>query len=567
MVKYRILHVDDDENNLEIFKLKFRDRFSIVSCLSPSEAIELITRDFPDAVVTDYEMPGLNGLELFAGVKQKRVSLPVVFYTGQGNEEVAREAFLAGVADYLTKSLFEVAHWQKLEKSIINAIEKQNAISKAEETSRKLETLIRNIPGLVYRCINDNDWTMEFVSDNSLELCGYLPEEIINNYVISFNDIIHPDDRIRVWEEVQNKVSVGQPFSMNYRIVCKDGTVKNVVEYGRMVGDEEGNPVALEGVILDDDGRKKAEQRINDLNRLMRAIVDINQLILTVKTREELLERICSILLNTGRYSLVWAGLRDEKECFLPVAKANENGNPDGLEVFAELKKCGEDSLICECFKNQEAIFSQNLVVLQKEHLWAAEAAKLGHKSSVMIPIKCNNKVAGIIFVYSDIENGFDAEEITLLSEVSGEISVAFQFMEETEFRLKAEKDLKKSEYRYRTLFENSGDAIFLAEKETGIIVDANRQAELLTGLERKQIVGMFHSDLYPEELRNKMEEYFRNYTNDSPFSETESSVKRSDGILVPVHIFVTHIHLRDKVLIQGIFKDISGKTGNINFR
>lgn len=93
--------------------------------------------------------------------------------------------------------------------------DRKNYESKLKENERKLRVIMENLPGMVYRCKNDSNWTMEFVSDGCFEICGYRPEDLTENKVVSYNDLIHPDDKNLVrnmWNEKLNsreKNSVG----------------------------------------------------------------------------------------------------------------------------------------------------------------------------------------------------------------------------------------------------------------------------------------------------------------------------------------------------------------------
>lgn len=123
--------------------------------------------------------------------------------------------------------------------------------AKLEESKRMLQTLISNLPGLVYRCKNDPSWTMEFISHGAFELTGYPPEEFINNNRLTFNDIIHPDHQKRLWDKWQELLKRREPFFDEYPIITASGEIKWVLERGCGVFDESGNLLALEGFIWD----------------------------------------------------------------------------------------------------------------------------------------------------------------------------------------------------------------------------------------------------------------------------------------------------------------------------
>jgi PAS domain S-box-containing protein len=119
------------------------------------------------------------------------------------------------------------------------------------ESQRTLSTLMANLPGMVYRCCNDRDWTMEFVSEGSLGLTGYTPSDLIGNQELSYAQIIYPEDRERVWQTVQDALRDEVPFELVYRIVTADGDLKWVWEQGRGTYSSERDFLGLEGFITD----------------------------------------------------------------------------------------------------------------------------------------------------------------------------------------------------------------------------------------------------------------------------------------------------------------------------
>ncbi len=114
-----------------------------------------------------------------------------------------------------------------------------------------LETLLNNLPGMVYRCKNDRDWTMEFVSAGCASLTGYHREALINNQAISYGELIHPDDRRMVWDEVQIALKEKRSFQLDYRIVTSEEKEKWVWEQGEGIMGPNGDLTAIEGFITD----------------------------------------------------------------------------------------------------------------------------------------------------------------------------------------------------------------------------------------------------------------------------------------------------------------------------
>ncbi len=130
------------------------------------------------------------------------------------------------------------------------------------ETQRSYVTLLANLPGMAYRCQNNRDWTMEFVSDGCLELTGYWPSDLLQDRKVAYADLILPDDADAVWNDVQTAVSNRRPFQLVYRITTAGGEVKWVWEQGTGVFSDRGDLLALEGFITDITAQKLAQEAL-----------------------------------------------------------------------------------------------------------------------------------------------------------------------------------------------------------------------------------------------------------------------------------------------------------------
>lgn len=129
--------------------------------------------------------------------------------------------------------------------------EEIKALQALKESERSKELLLSHLPGLAYRCRNDRDWTMEYVSPGCKELTGYEPDELVFNKKISFNELIEPSYQTTLYEQWQQAILKHEDFRAEFEIITADDNKKWVLELGQAVYDELGNVLALEGIIID----------------------------------------------------------------------------------------------------------------------------------------------------------------------------------------------------------------------------------------------------------------------------------------------------------------------------
>jgi PAS domain S-box-containing protein len=135
------------------------------------------------------------------------------------------------------------------------------------ESERRLATLIANLPGMAYRCANTPDWPMEFISEGCGILTGY-PAERVMAKSPDYGEIIVPEDRRQVWDDVQSAVSRRVAFELTYRIVRADGETRWVWERGRGVFDDGGELRFLEGFISDITEKRSIEAQLRHAQKL-----------------------------------------------------------------------------------------------------------------------------------------------------------------------------------------------------------------------------------------------------------------------------------------------------------
>lgn len=156
-----------------------------------------------------------------------------------------------------------------------NEIQERKAVEqKLRDNESKFRSLVGNIPGIIYRCKFDKDWTMNFISDAVEDITGYPASDFIGNTARTFDSVIHPKDRQHVAEEVNKAVASGEPYRMEYRLVHANGEVRYVSESGRCVCNETQEEVWLDGAIFDVTDLQAAKRKVLESEERTRLIVN-----------------------------------------------------------------------------------------------------------------------------------------------------------------------------------------------------------------------------------------------------------------------------------------------------
>ncbi len=136
-----------------------------------------------------------------------------------------------------------------------------------------LDSLLKNLPGMAYRCLNIKDWPMEFVSEGCFALCGYNRLDIEQQKILWGECFTLPEDVEQVEKDITRAVDKGEPFEVEYRITTRDNQEKWVWERGRSVEWRDGYHI-LEGFITDITDRKLAETALMNEEAFAKAVVD-----------------------------------------------------------------------------------------------------------------------------------------------------------------------------------------------------------------------------------------------------------------------------------------------------
>ena len=260
----RVLHVDDDPEFAELtatFLERDDDRFSVETVAGAGEALDRVTDDPPDCIVSDYNMPGMDGIELLRTVREGYPELPFVLYTGKGSEAVASEAVSAGVTDYLQKRAGP-EQYELLGNRIRNAV-------RARTRERRFQALVEESNDII--SVVDAEGRYTYQSPSLERILGHNPEETIGDEAWGY---IHPDDRERVREQFAEWVANPDITGViRYRARDADGCWRWMEARGNNQLD---NP-AVEGYVVnsrDITEQREREQELRTVTRQYQTLLE-----------------------------------------------------------------------------------------------------------------------------------------------------------------------------------------------------------------------------------------------------------------------------------------------------
>ncbi|MCJ7422747.1 PAS domain S-box protein, partial [Candidatus Bathyarchaeota archaeon] len=268
----RVLHVDDDQAFLKVAKqcLDTQGEFEVDTASSVNEALEKLKKTDYDAIVSDYQMPGKDGLEFLKELREKGNTVPFIVFTGKGREEVAIKALNLGADQYIDKHGDPETVYCELAHSIENLTRRRIAEEALRHSEAQFRLIVENTQDVVM--LTRSDGIIDYVSPSCSKVLGCEPEDLIGKQPW----IVHPDDLEEV-KRVHYRALKGESGSnVEYRVITKAGQTRWVSHSWSPI--LKNNEVKLiVSVVKDITERKKAEAALRGSEEKYRNLVENSQ--------------------------------------------------------------------------------------------------------------------------------------------------------------------------------------------------------------------------------------------------------------------------------------------------
>ena len=318
--------------------------------------------------------------------------------------------------------------------------------------------------------------------------------------------------------------------------------------------DEAGIPSKVVGIIQDVTERRDFDKRVHRLNRELVAIKECNRALVKAQTEQDLLDEICHIVCQVADYRMAWIGMaeNDEARSVQPVAWSGyDQIYVAGIKATWGDEKKGNGPT-GQSIKTGKTVIVQDLANDERMGPWREAARRNGYRSSIALPLLDSGIAFGAFMLYSERVNGFTADELDLLEEMAGDVAYGILALRAKVVQEKADKVLKASDERFRTLFNANSDTTWVIDQETGAIMDVSSAATRMYGFSKEEFIA-----LNIEDISTDPQATWRTLHPIEGLAPLGYH-RRKDGTTFPVEISSSIVTIEGRLTVIGTARDIS---------
>lgn len=452
---------------------------------------------------------------------------------------------LVSVNDYLRAVMFVVV-------GIVSAVLSERIARQhdlLQKSEARFQRMVAGIPGMVYQFLLHPDGSMAFpfISEGCKEFFDVSRESVQRNAKVFLN-LMRPDDRTAFRQSVSASAK-----SLSLLDFSGQAIVADEEKWFRALAGPEHQPngdTLWNGVFVDISDSMQAK-RIKHLNAVLRAIRNVNQLIVREKDRGRLIQSACENLIATRGYHNAWIALLDKAGSVVMTAEGGLGAH--FLPMIERLRSTGLPPCGLKALKQSGVVVTANP---SSECTDCPLSGVDNGGAGMAVWLKHGEVVYGMLAVSIPAELAKNAEEEELLREVAGDIAFALHDIELTEQHELAEEALRESEEQYRAIFESATDAVLVFDLD-GTIVEANPAAYAAYGYSHEEMIRLNGKDIVHPERYHLFEDFKEQVKTTGSFF-TESVDMRKDGSVFDVEVRGATFTFKGKPHLLAVVRDIT---------
>jgi len=511
----RVLHVDDDPRLGEMvgtYLEREDDRITVRTATDAESGRAMLAEHDIDCVVSDYDMPGMDGIDFLEDVRETSPDLPFILFTGKGSEEVAADAISAGVTDYLQKES-GTSQYTVLANRISNAVAATQSASRAERDRHRLEQLLKTVPGCVVQL--DTDGRFVYANRRAEDVLGIELAEVTdrtyNDPAWNIRDLDGdpiPDDQL----PFRRVLDTGEPlYGAEHSIEWPDGTRKVLLVNGAPLFDERGDVESVVFSLTDITERRERERKLDQLRTRAQSLMYTETDAETAQLATDIADDIIGAplsgvhLLNDAGDALELVGKGDAIDSHFHGSPGYPRDAPEGSRA----------ALVWEQFTEDDPLVVDDL----QAHDALAEATPA--RSVILQPVGDH----GVFIVSSAEADAFDETDAALAELLATVLRTALD-------RVERERQFREEREFTEQLIDTIPDLFYVAGVD-GTLRRWNARVLEVTGYGAGELEGMDAREFFAEDDRDEVGEAIAE-TLAAGQASVEARVRTADGDLVP---------------------------------
>ncbi len=390
---------------------------------SESGLREALEATRPDLILSDFTLPGFDGLSALEMAQSRAPDVPFIFLSGTIGEERAIDALQRGAVDYVLKTNLE---------RLAPAVRRALSDAQSRRQQRALEQQLRDIVATSQDWIweHDRDGRFTFCSESVRQILGYQPSDILGTNASQY---VHPED-LAALDFAMHTLGPNQRTATNLqaRWRHRNGSYRWLERNMLVLLDDAGHVNGYRGSERDFTERRRQEKHISRLTRVLKMLSGVNSAMVRIRQRSEILAEACRLATTAGGYASAMVALIEPgTHSARPAAWSGSIDNQAAQQLTFRIAESAKDdsSVIGRVLRTSAPLICNDLNSLEMPLAARAPLLDSGFRSVVAYPLVVDGTPVGALMLTSFDVGAVGDEESRMLRELVANLSFALQYL------------------------------------------------------------------------------------------------------------------------------------------